>query len=47
MLSNGIIGIILQWIEDDFPTSPSYMGEQLLHVLNFSTEKIYIKNKNE
>lgn len=44
---NGIIGIILQWIENDYPTSPSYMGEQLLHVLNFSTEKIYIKSKNE
>ncbi|WP_174731072.1 TetR/AcrR family transcriptional regulator [Mesobacillus harenae] len=43
---HGIIGLILEWVENDFAQSSSYMGEQLIHILTFYTPKIYIrKNK--
>ncbi|MBP1947526.1 TetR/AcrR family transcriptional regulator [Virgibacillus litoralis] len=40
---HGIIGLILEWIDNDFKQSPSYMGDQLIHILSFYTPKIYIK----
>ena len=40
---HGIIGLILEWIENDFTQSASYMGDQLIHILRFYTPKIYIK----
>ncbi|RFB13512.1 TetR/AcrR family transcriptional regulator [Bacillus sp. HNG] len=43
---HGIIGLILEWIENDFEQSSSYMAEQLIHILKFHTPKIYIKRKN-
>ncbi|MEH7013682.1 TetR/AcrR family transcriptional regulator [Neobacillus niacini] len=42
---HGIIGLILEWIENDFAQSSSYMGNQLIHILKFYTPKIYIKKK--
>lgn len=41
---HGIIGLILEWIENDFSKSPSYMSEQLIHIMKFYTPKIVIKN---
>ncbi|MBM4763326.1 TetR/AcrR family transcriptional regulator [Bacillus sp. B15-48] len=42
---HGLIGLILEWIENDFPDSPSYMGEQLIHILKLFTPKYYVKNQ--
>lgn len=42
---HGIIGLILEWIDNDFVQSSSYMGDQLIHILRFYTPKIYIKDK--
>lgn len=44
---HGIIGLIVEWIENDFKESSSYMAEQLIQVLKFSTPKIYIKKKRK
>ncbi|GHI00057.1 TetR/AcrR family transcriptional regulator [Neobacillus kokaensis] len=44
---HGIIGLILEWIENDFTKSTSYMGDQLIRILKFYTPKIYIKKKND
>lgn len=41
----GIIGLILEWIDNDFRQSSSYMGDQLLRILRFFTPKIYIKTR--
>jgi AcrR family transcriptional regulator len=43
----GIIGLILEWIDNDFSQSPSYMGDQLIHILKFYTEKVYVKKKKD
>lgn len=40
---HGIIALIIEWIENDFVQSSSYMGNQLIQILKFSTPKIYIK----
>lgn len=42
---HGIIGLILEWIENDFRESSSYMAEQLIQILKFSTPKVFIKKK--
>ncbi|MBT2709839.1 TetR family transcriptional regulator C-terminal domain-containing protein [Pseudomonas sp. ISL-84] len=44
---HGIIGLILEWIENDFAHSPTYMGDQLIHILTFYTPKINIKKNKE
>lgn len=38
----GIIGLILEWIDNDFKQSTSYMGDQLIRILTFYTPKIHI-----
>lgn len=43
---HGIIGLILEWIENDFSESSSYMAEQLIQILKFSTSKIYVKRND-
>lgn len=43
---HGIIGLILEWIENDFSKSSSYMAEQLIQILKFSTSKIYVKRND-
>ncbi|MFC4411684.1 TetR/AcrR family transcriptional regulator [Chungangia koreensis] len=42
---HGIIGLILEWVENDFTKSSTYMSEQLIQILKFSTSKVYIKKK--
>jgi AcrR family transcriptional regulator len=44
---HGIIGLILEWIENDFSKSSSYMADQLIHILKFNPMKIYIKKKQD
>jgi AcrR family transcriptional regulator len=40
---HGIIGLILEWVENDFHQTSSYMGAQLIHIMAFSTPKVQIK----
>ncbi|MBB6634996.1 TetR/AcrR family transcriptional regulator [Cohnella thailandensis] len=40
---HGIIGLILEWIDSDFELPASYMGEQLVEILKFSTPQVYVK----
>ncbi len=40
---HGVIGLILEWIVHDFRPSSSYMGDQLIHILRFSTQEIHIR----
>lgn len=40
---HGIIGLILEWIRNDFQHSPCYMAEQIVKIATFHTKKIYIK----
>ncbi|WP_264737795.1 TetR/AcrR family transcriptional regulator [Cytobacillus firmus] len=44
---HGIIGLILEWVENDFAQSSSYMGDQLIHIMTFYTPKINIKKNKE
>ncbi|SFD43033.1 regulatory protein, tetR family [Lentibacillus persicus] len=39
----GIIGLILEWIKNDFQHSKQYMAEQVINIATFHTEKVYIK----
>ncbi|MFC3040440.1 TetR/AcrR family transcriptional regulator [Virgibacillus xinjiangensis] len=41
---NGIIGLITDWIKDDFQQSKCYMAEQVVKIATFNTEKVLIKN---
>ena len=42
---HGIIGLIIDWIDNDFEQSPAYMGDQLIQILNFHTPKFYLKDR--
>lgn len=42
---HGIIGLIIEWIDNDFEQSPAYMGDQLIQILNFHTPKFYLKDR--
>ncbi|WP_342614492.1 TetR-like C-terminal domain-containing protein [Peribacillus frigoritolerans] len=42
---NGIIGLIIEWIDNDFKQSPAYMDDQLIQMLNFHTPKFYLKDR--
>ncbi|MFC2949155.1 TetR/AcrR family transcriptional regulator [Virgibacillus sediminis] len=44
---NGIIGLIIDWIKDDFQHSKWYMAEQVVKIATFNTEKVLIKDKSE
>ncbi|MFT4414366.1 TetR/AcrR family transcriptional regulator [Fredinandcohnia humi] len=44
---HGIIGLIVEWIENDFEQPSSYMADQLIHIMKFYTPKIRIKKKKE
>jgi AcrR family transcriptional regulator len=43
---HGIIGLILEWIDSGFEQSTAYMGEQLIHILKFSTPQIFVKQQS-
>jgi AcrR family transcriptional regulator len=40
---HGIIGLILEWVQRDFPHSKEYMAEQVVKIATFRTEKVYIQ----
>ncbi|SDJ58294.1 TetR/AcrR family transcriptional regulator [Salimicrobium halophilum] len=40
---HGIIGLILNWIEQDFEPSADYMKEQLIYILRFHTPTIRVR----
>ncbi|MFD1039375.1 TetR/AcrR family transcriptional regulator [Virgibacillus byunsanensis] len=37
----GILGLIQEWIKSDFSTSPRYMADQLIKILNYQPLKFY------
>lgn len=42
---HGIIGLIMEWINNDFNQTPEYMGEQLIHILKFKTPVVFVKKE--
>ncbi|GAF63367.1 transcriptional regulator [Bacillus sp. TS-2] len=44
--AHGIAGLIIRWIEEDFPESPSYMSEQIIELMVASTEVFHVKKTN-
>lgn len=44
--ANGVAGLIIRWIEEDFPESPEYMARQVVELMLVSTEGFHIKEKN-
>ena len=43
--SHGIAGVIIRWIEEEFPESPEYMSEQIVDLMVVATEVFYVKEK--
>ena len=41
--SHGIAGIIIRWIEEDFPEKPEYMSQQIVALMVTSTKIFHIK----
>lgn len=41
--ANGILGIIVDWIEKGLKPSPDYMAQQLMHILNHYPGESYIR----
>ncbi|MBB3125665.1 AcrR family transcriptional regulator [Paenibacillus rhizosphaerae] len=44
--AHGIAGLVIRWIEEDFPESPEYMAKQIVELMLTSTEVFYVKNKH-
>ncbi|QNK60350.1 TetR/AcrR family transcriptional regulator [Paenibacillus sp. PAMC21692] len=45
--AHGIAGLIIRWIEDDFPSSPVYMAEQIVELMTMSTEVFHVKTNSQ
>ncbi len=45
--ANGIAGLIIRWIEEDFPHTPTYMAEQIVELMVVSTESFFVKGKGQ
>ncbi|MFJ7977052.1 TetR-like C-terminal domain-containing protein [Peribacillus sp. NPDC096379] len=41
----GMIDLILEWIENNFQQSSSYMGDQLIRIYKSNTPKLYVSNQ--
>ncbi|SES35818.1 TetR/AcrR family transcriptional regulator [Psychrobacillus sp. OK032] len=41
----GVVGLIVEWIENDFLQPPSYMSDQLLRILKFSTPEVNVNQQ--
>ncbi|ARK29955.1 TetR/AcrR family transcriptional regulator [Halalkalibacter krulwichiae] len=41
---SGMIGLILEWIQNDFNHPKTYMAEQIVKIATFYTKKVYIKS---
>jgi len=42
--AHGIAGLLIRWIEDEFPSAPSYMAKQIVELMVTSTEVFHIKS---
>ncbi|WP_340016939.1 TetR/AcrR family transcriptional regulator [Paenibacillus sp. FSL K6-1318] len=42
--AHGVAGLIIRWIEEDFPTTPQYMNKQIVELMLLSTETFHVKN---
>jgi AcrR family transcriptional regulator len=40
--AHGIAGLIIRWMEEGFPDSPTYMAEQIVELMVTSTEVFYV-----
>lgn len=40
----GVAGLIIRWIEEDFPTAPEFMSEQVVQLMVVSTDVFHVKN---
>jgi AcrR family transcriptional regulator len=40
-----ILGMIIEWVQEGFKYSPSYMAEQLLEIINHDPKKVVYKTK--
>jgi len=41
--AHGVAGLVIRWIEDDFPDSPQYMNEQIVALMLSSPEVFRVK----
>jgi len=41
--AHGVAGLIIRWIEENFPTTPQFMAEQVVELMVISTETFYVK----
>lgn len=42
--AHGVAGLIIRWIEEDFPDSPPHMAKQVVQLMLLSTEIFYVKD---
>lgn len=42
--AHGISGLIIRWIEEDFPETPEYMSEQIVALMLTGTETFHVKD---
>ncbi|KKI88409.1 transcriptional regulator [Bacillus sp. SA1-12] len=42
--AHGIAGLIIRWIEEDFPSSPQYMAKQIVELMLISTEVFNVRD---
>jgi len=43
--AHGVAGLIIRWIEENFPTTPQFMAEQVIELMVISTETFYVKQQ--
>lgn len=41
--AHGVAGLLIRWIEEDFPTTPQYMNTQIVELMLISTEVFHVK----
>ncbi|WP_413378136.1 TetR/AcrR family transcriptional regulator [Paenibacillus taichungensis] len=41
--AHGVAGLLIRWIEEDFPTPPQYMNTQIVELMLLSTEVFHVK----
>lgn len=41
--AHGIAGLIIRWIEEDFPESPTFMAKQIVELMVTGTEVFHVK----
>ncbi|MCG7376520.1 TetR/AcrR family transcriptional regulator [Paenibacillus sp. ACRSA] len=43
--AHGVAGLLIRWIEEEFPTSPQYMSTQIVELMLLSTEVFHVKRE--